>query len=75
MKNFLMQAFQGKKENKPNTNISKELKVNKPNTNISKESKEKKNDLQKKSQNTKININTTNTNNKNINKVINKPKL
>ena len=75
MKNFLMQAFQGKKENKPNTNISKELKVNKSNTNISKESKEKKIDIQKKSQNTKININAKNTNNKNINKVVNKPKL
>ena len=50
MKNFLMQAFQGKKENKPNTNtnISKELNVNKPKTNISKESKEKKIDPQKK---------------------------
>ena len=62
MKNFLMQTFQGKIENKPNANISKD-------------SKEKKIDLQKIAQKSRTNLNTKNTNNKNINKVINKPKL
>ena len=62
MKNFLIRTFQGKVENKQNTNRCKE-------------SKEKKIDFQKISQNSKINLNTKGTNNKKNNKVINKPKL